>query len=188
LDEPIAGSERLAAIQKYCGDIGLGAKPLISLRQHIHVASRQDKALVGELDRRRDEHIAPQGSVFFPRRLQPHDRSRNAHRQIAIEAAVGNDPALSIQKHVRTRSERRFLAEVEKRIPAVGQVDDHEATAAQITATRMRYGERIAHGDRRIDRVPTLPQYCGADIGRVVLRGHDHALGGFGFQRRSGMS
>ena len=69
------------------------------------------------------------------------------------------------------------------------QADQHEAAAADVAAARVRHRERVTDGHRRIHGVAARAQHVDADLRRVVLRGDDHRVGGWGRgaaqQRRS---
>ena len=85
------------------------------------------------------------------------------------------------------RGERRLLAEVDEGLAAVGELQRHEAAAAEIAGRGIDDGERVAHGDRGIDGVAAAAQDVDADFGREVLRGDDHAVLG-GDRRHRGCS
>ena len=55
------------------------------------------------------------------------------------------------------RGERRLLAEVEEGLAAVGELQRHEAAAAEVARRRIDDGERVADRDRGIDGVAAAP-------------------------------
>ena len=83
--------------------------------------------------------------------------------------------------------QRRLLAKIEEGLAAIGQLDGHEAAAAEIAGRRIDHGQRIAHGDRRIDRIAAALEHVDADLGRQVLRADDHAVFGGHGRRRGGV-
>jgi len=82
---------------------------------------------------------------------------------------------------------RRLLSKIDEGIAAVGQVNGHEAAAAQVAAARMCHRERVAHGYRRVHGVAALTQNRGAHIRGEVLRAHHHSRARFDFQRGGGV-
>ena len=65
-------------------------------------------------------------------------------------------------------------------------MDSHEPAAAYVAAAWFDDGKRIAHRNRRIDRVAAGHENAGADLGGNVLRGHDHAALRLDCDRRRG--
>jgi hypothetical protein len=52
----------------------------------------------------------------------------------------------------------------------------HEAAAAEVARRRIHHSQRVAHGDRRVDRVAAALEHVGADLGCEVLRADDHSV------------
>ena len=75
-----------------------------------------------------------------------------------------------------SQRQRRTLAKVDECIPAVGQVDRHEATAAEIAATRVSHSQRIAHRDGGIDGIAALGKNVRAGLGSERVFGGDDAV------------
>ncbi len=84
------------------------------------------------------------------------------------------------------RGEGRLLAEIEEGLSAVGELQRHEAAAAEIAGRRIDDGERIADRDRGVDGVAAALEDVDADLGREVLGRHDHAVLGGHRCHRSG--
>ena len=59
---------------------------------------------------------------------------------------------------------------------ALGEVDHHEAAAADIAGARIGDGERKADRDGRIDRVAAAVENLDADAGGAPLLRHHHAV------------
>lgn len=91
---------------------------------------------------------------------------------------------MPVQKHAGRGGQGRPLAKIDRGILAVGQVDRHEAPAAQIAAARVSDGKGVTDGHGRIDRIAALAQNGRTDFRGEVLRSHDHA--GVGFHRLRG--
>ena len=58
-----------------------------------------------------------------------------------------------VEEHVGRGRERRGLAEIDESPAAVGELHGHESAAAEVAGRRIHHGQRVAHGDRRIDRI-----------------------------------
>ncbi len=184
--QAISRHERRAVVQKNRRNIRAGAKCLSTLHQDIDIAPGQNETVRCKANRRRDERRAGQGSVFLARHFQAHHRARNSDRQITIHAAVLDDGPLRIEEHVRTGCQRRLFAEIDEGIAAVGQVNGHEAAAAQIAAAGMRHRQGVSHRDRGVHGVATLAQYHGSDVRGFMLSAHHHALARFQFEGGGG--
>ena len=74
------------------------------------------------------------------------------------------------------RGERRLFAEVDEGLAPVGELDRHEAAAAEVAGGGVDDGQRVADGDRGIDRVAAVLQHVDADLGGEMLRRDDHAV------------
>ena len=61
--------------------------------------------------------------------------------------------------------ERRGLAKVDEGLAAVGELQRHEAPAAEIARRRIDDRERITHRDRGVDRIAAAAQYIDTDTG-----------------------
>ena len=81
----------------------------------------------------------------------------------------------------------RGLAEIDERLPPVGQVDRHEPAAADIAAAGVDDGERIADRNRRIDRVAAGLEDVHPDFGGQPMRRYHHPVLGLNFGRRNGI-
>ena len=70
------------------------------------------------------------------------------------------------------------------RLP-LGEMDQHEAAAADVAGARIGHRHGEADGDRGIDRVAAALEHFGADQRRAALLRHHHAvLGGDRLDRR----
>jgi hypothetical protein len=72
-------------------------------------------------------------------------------------------------------------------VAPVGELDRHEAAAAEAAGGREHHAERITDCDRGVDRVAASLQDVDADLGGEVLAGDDHAVAGADRSRRRGM-
>ncbi len=98
---------------------------------------------------------------------------------VAVGLAVGTEEDIACGR------ERRDLAIVDRDVfVPVGEMNHHEAAAADIARARIGHGHREAGGDRRVDGVAALPHDLGADARRNLLLRHDHAMFGKGRMHR----
>ena len=58
----------------------------------------------------------------------------------------------------------------------LGEMDQHEAAAAEISRARQGHGERKADRNRRIDRIAAAPENLDADFRRLPFLRDDHAV------------
>jgi hypothetical protein len=87
--------------------------------------------------------------------------------------------ALVVEEHVSARRLRSRLAVVDgDGLARLGDVDEHEAAAADIAGPRQGHSECEADCHRRINRVAAALQEIDADAGRLrLLRCHHAVLG-----------
>ena len=80
-------------------------------------------------------------------------------------------------EHVGRGARRRLLARVDgERLAGPGEVDQHEAAAADARRLRLDDVERIDDGHRRVDRVAAGLEDLRAGLGAVRVRHRHHAL------------
>ena len=104
-----------------------------------------------------------------------------------MELRAADHVAVAVEVHVGRRGERGGLAEIDERLAAVGELDGHEAAAADVAGRGEHHAERVADGDRRVDGVAALLQDVDADLGREVLARDHHAVARADRQRRGRM-
>ena len=104
-------------------------------------------------------------AVLFPSVFEPGYAARYTHGQVTLRARAFYDVARTIEVHIGSGRERCLLAKVEKRLAAIGQLDGHEAPAAQIACGGVDHGHCITHGNRRIDRRGHFAMGFGAERG-----------------------
>ena len=96
-----------------------------------------DEAFLGVANRRR-HHVGERHRAVLRERLgESGDGARNAARERADDALVG-ELAVRVEVHVARRGERRDLAIVERRGAAVGHANDHVAAAADVAGLGIR--------------------------------------------------
>ena len=95
---------------------------------------------------------------------------------MALCARALDDVAGTIEVHVGRGRKRRLLAKVEKGLAPIGQLDGHEAPAAQVACGGVDHGHRITHGDRRIDCVATALEHIDTHLGGKLMRRDHHAM------------
>ncbi len=176
LPEHRAGLPGLAVVEEDRGDVGvLGEIPGARV-ENLHVARLQHIAIARQLDGRGHHLRASHGAVLLQRRIQTHHRAGHAHAQPGLGAASGHHVALRVLEQRRRRRQRRALAEIQEEVLAIGQMDGHEAAAADVAAARVHHRQRIAHRDGGIDGVATLLEDAQARFGGVVLCADHHRV------------
>jgi len=95
---------------------------------------------------------------------------------VAAGRRLADHVARGVEVHARRGSERRLLAEIEEGLAAVGELQGHEAAAAEVAGRGIDDCERVADRDRGIDGVAAPSQHLDAGLGRQVLRAHHHAV------------
>ncbi|AEK61998.1 hypothetical protein CFU_2168 [Collimonas fungivorans Ter331] len=181
LHQLLADAERLAFVQENGARVGrVFLEHLGRGVQHVDIALVQHKTFFGVLDGRRDHRGALHRAVFAQRQLHAGHRSRHADRQVALGAQVGDHVAVLVEIHVGGGRQRRFFAEIEESLAAVGQLDGHETAAADIARGRVHHRQRITDRHRRIDRITAILQHIDADTGGQVLSRDHHAVFGGG--------
>ena len=86
------------------------------------------------------------------------------------------DRAVFFQEHVAGCCRRRGFAVVDKNLfVGLGEVNQHEAAAANIAGPRQCYGEREPCRHGRINGVAALLEHVEADLAGQLLRAHHHA-------------
>ena len=183
LDESVAWLEAAAVgPQKDLGGDWIHAEPLAV--EDVGVGPPQHKAVARQSDRRCQQCRARETAVFCRRALEPHHRAGHSGRAVAPAAELVDRLAGGVEIHRGGRRPGCGLAEIDEGVAPVLQVDGHEPAAADIAAARIDDGERIADGNRGIDRVAALGEDAHADLGGIALRGDHHAV--LGLDRRRG--
>ena len=138
------------------------------------------EAVARERDRRRDQIGEREfaGAVFLhaPARAP---RPCRARRSTSAESRdfCGSALPCASRNIVCGRRGRRGLAIVDRGIVAgLGEMDHHEAAAADIAGARIGHRHREADRDRGIDRVAAAIENIDADAGGALLLRHHHAV------------
>ena len=95
---------------------------------------------------------------------------------MAARAGILDDVAGNVEVHVGSRGQRRHFPKVEEAVAAVGKVDGHEATAAEVAGGRIDHGQRVAHRHGGVDGVTALPEDVHAHLRCQVLGADHHAM------------
>ena len=144
-------------------------------RHHPSVALPEHEPLACQPDRRSHQPLTRQRAVAHPRGFEAEHRARHADGEPAIGRALRHRRPVPILEHRRGRGERRFFAEVEEGRAAVGEMERHEPTSADIAGLRINDRQRIADRYRRIDRIAALPQDLDADVSGDRVCADHHA-------------
>ncbi len=116
--------------------------------------------------------------------LEPHDRARHPGGTIARAAELVDRLAICVEIHRGSRGSGCGLAKIDEGVAPILEVDGHEPAAADIAATRVDDGERIADRNRRVDRIAALGKDPRTDLGGVVLGRNHHTVLGLDRRRR----
>ncbi len=185
LDEPSPGPERLARVEEDRARGGILAEVGIGQGKHVDIALIEGETVLGEGDGRGDQRGARHRPVRLTRHLQAGDGARHADGESALGAQALDDVTVLVEVHAAGGGERRLLAEIQEGAAPVGELDGHEAAAAEVARGGVDHRQRIADRDRSIDGVAAALQDVDADLRREVLGGDHHAvLGDRGRHRR----
>ena len=124
---------------------------------------------------------------FCMRQRKPGDRAGHADGKPGVARLCRIGIALRVEEHGRRGGRRRGLAIVDGDVAvAVGEMDHHEAAAADIAGARIGDRERKADRHRGIDRVAAAVEDLDADAGGALLLRHHHAVVGEDAARPAG--
>ena len=116
-------------------------------------------------------------AVFAMSQLESAHGAGNAGGFPAVQAFAGGLSG-SIQIHVARGFLGSALAKIDEGGTAVGETDQHESAAAQVSGVGMRHGERESDGDRGVHGIAAVLQDLDAHVGRQrLLRAH-HGVAG----------
>jgi hypothetical protein len=93
-----------------------------------------------------------------------------------LAAQSPDDVAVAVEVHAGRCSEWRGFAEIDERPAPIGELDGHEAAAADVAGRREDHAQCVADGNRGVDGVAALLQDIDADLGRKMLARDDHAV------------
>src|SRR5581483_8979654 len=114
-------------------------------------------------------------AVFVKREIEAADGAGNARGAPSVDGIAGG-LAARVEIHVVRRFFGCAFAEIDEGGLAVGETDQHEAAAADVSGVGMRDGERKSDGDRSVDRIASVFQDLNADVGGDRLLGYHHAV------------
>ena len=142
-------------------------------------SSSTGKPLLRQLDRRREQvgerELAR--AVFLMRQRQPRHGAGHADGEPGVARLLRVGIALARRGTCRRGGGRRGLAVVDGGVAvAFGEVDHHEAAAADIAGARIGHGQRKADRDRGVDRVAAAVEDLDADAGGAAFLRHHHAV------------
>src|SRR5581483_8616837 len=96
-------------------------------------------------------------AVFVKREIEAADGAGNARGAPSVDGIAGG-LAARVEIHVVRRFFGCAFAEIDEGSLAVGETDQHEAAAADVSGVGMRDGERKSDGDRSVDRIASVFQ------------------------------
>jgi hypothetical protein len=136
----------------------------------------QHESALRQPDGRRHHRRALHRAVPGERQLEAGDVAGYGGGEIPLGAQAAEDVAVAIEVHVWGSGERSRFAEIDDRLAAVGELDRHEAAAADVARRWEDDAERVADADRRVDRVAATLQDVDADPRGEMLARHHHAV------------
>ncbi len=178
LHQPIALLPRRAV--RFVEDrfaVGMGNQHLFAvglqvIRQRIvdwNTVTRQS-------DSRCQQSAQRQSAIFLRSQRQSSDGARRAGGEMRSQRQLTVGVALLIQEHVARRMARRHFTEIDSSSATRGGAQQHKAASAQVARLRMGHGQRKAHGDRGIHRIPALTQNFHAHLGCQRIHRRHHAV------------
>ena len=176
LPEDLAGPEEFAA-RLVEGTLPSGAlsHPLLGPAEDEGLVRRQNDPLRRQPPGRHDHVLPGQPAIPLVRQSQARHRAGYGRGPVAA-GGLGRLLALAVDEHVQPRRRRRDRAEVDDDgLPRPGNMDQHEAIAADIARPRQCDRKDEAYGDSGIDGVTTLAQDLGPDHGGDGVLGDHHA-------------
>ena len=97
-------------------------------------------------------------------------------RGAPAKQAVFRGVAVGAEVHIVSGFAGSLLTEVDESSASIGQADEHESTASDVSGIRMRDGQRETHSDRGINRVAAGFQDRDSHLGGKRLLGDDHSF------------
>ncbi len=170
---------RLAAgVVEVAAEVVAAREPLEAV-QEAEQTRRDRKAVLGELDGRREEIRPRQAAVLAMRELEHAQRARHADGETA-DADVRERlwPPVRAEEHVGRRGRGSRLAPFVRRDGAGVAVircgiDEHERAAADTRGLRLDERQDELHCDRGVDGAAAGAQDAPARFRRVRIRRHD---------------
>ena len=118
------------------------------------------------------------GAVFLLGQRQTGHGARHPDSERRFARLLRIGVALRVEKALGVNRRRRGLAIVDRSVLAVGEVNHHEAAAADIAGARIARGKGKTDRDCGIHRIAALLQNIDADTRRARLLRHHHAVAG----------
>ena len=109
------------------------------------------------------------------REFESPDRARDAGSAPALDA-ISRRITGAIQVHVPPRLLRRALAKIDERTAAIGEADEHEPSATNVSRVRIRYCKGKSNRDCCVYRVSSALKDSDAHIGCEGIAGDDHSM------------
>ncbi len=179
LDQTVAGRHRAAVgFEENLRRRGPARQPRVLVGQRLRPVVGEGEAVARHRNRRRDQigQRETAGAVFVLGQREAGDGAGHADGKRGIARFLRIGIALRIEKAFGVDAARRGFAIIDRGVVAIGEVDHHEAAAAEIAGARIADGQRKADRDRGIHRIAALLQNVVADAGRARLLRHHHAV------------
>ena len=187
LNQPFAALPGLSLIEEDSGAWLILGKILCTFGKEFSIALIKDEATARQPDRRRHQRHPRLRAIFRSRELKSCNSARNAHRAVATRRKPGDDIALGVLVHCRSRRLWRHLAKIDERLASIIQTDCHKAAAANIASFGKCDGKCISDRDGCIDRVATAFEHIHPYVAGEPVCGNHHAMFGPNRHRRGGL-
>jgi len=180
LHQPFAGTQGIAVgLEEYLFR-GRPAPEPRRIKRRRRQRLRRDREAIAR-QRNRGRHQIGQreaaGTVFLFCKRETGDGARDPDAERGIARFLRIGIALCVEERFAVDGLRRGFAIIDRGVAAVGEMDDHEAAAADIAGARIGHRHRKADGDRGIDRIAAFLQNVDADARRRCFLRHHHPVG-----------
>ena len=137
-----------------------------------------DETISGQFQCRLDKRFPIQFAVAPGSLPKAAHRAGHTNNQISGAGLFRIDLSCLIQKHSGRRFFGRLFPVVDgRRFALAGEINHHEAAAADVSCARPCHGQRESGRDGGIDGVAALLQNLDTDVGCDGVDGHDRGVG-----------
>ena len=180
LHQAVAAPERLAvAAQKNLRGGGPAREHRLRVRQRVGEIVVDQDAVARHHDGRRDQvaELEFPRAILLMRQRQARHSAGHADRGAELAQLFHVGLAALVEISVWLGRGRRGLAIVDRKLLiAFGEMDQHEAAAADVAGARIGNGHRKADRDRGVDRVAAALEHLDADPRGAFFLRHHHAV------------
>ena len=150
----------------------------VAIRVHLVEPHLVDDVSVARDVNRRREDLGQRHRAVLLERVGPRlHRAGHADRETAVARVVEGQGASVFPERRRMHRHRRRLPSVDRRDPAAGGADDHEAAAADSARERLGDAQDGRRRDRGVHGVPAAAEDADRGLGRELLHRRGSAAG-----------